>query len=662
MDFLVSTPSIPRKTLTDSPNMAVEELDMVALSFGLFVCLYGCFSYYIKEHMYIGEAPLAFLLGIALGPYGLGQLTKWDGQGEDADTADDVALGLSRIVIGVQLVLVGIQLPKAYLIHEARSLIVILLPVMICMWLITALLIQLVLPDVPYLVALILSACTTPTDPVLSNAIVKGAFADEYVPARLRNLISAESGLNDGLALPYLFLAIRLLKVPSTGQALKDWILRDVLYTVGGSIVLGCIIGLLANQALRFACRHNTIDKESFLLYGPVLGLATIGVSGALGVDDLLAAFIAGNAFTYDDWYRLETESDEVQNVLDFLLNSIFFAFAGAAVPFATFNSPDVLGTTPWRLLLLAVLVLLFRRIPPMLAFYKFIPALGDYAEASFAGYFGPIGAGAIFYASMILQEFPLDLEKDPQPEQSAELRVRQLILPVCYSLVLASLIGHTLAIPAVKGAFTWQGVGSVQLKETQGRLGDEDNEVENRYEAGEGPAPEDEAGVEETTQMQQGDERQSAGGGALQPPSTTHVTTAAGSRNRLSRQPSAGSVNSSIAFRRSDVDAAYRRGVESSWRHSSGHKLGPHVAFEHEYANIPEAAQNGSSSGAGGQQVGSSRLGLRGQRRNSAGYGQVWASNGRPTDGFGGVRRQGVDSTERALEEGRRADRADRG
>lgn len=107
--------------------MAIEELDIAALSFGVFVCLYGIFSYVIKERLYLGEAPLAFVLGVALGPYGVGQLASWDGQGEDAEQADKISLGLSRIVIGIQVALVGVQLPRYYPIHEGRSLALLLL-------------------------------------------------------------------------------------------------------------------------------------------------------------------------------------------------------------------------------------------------------------------------------------------------------------------------------------------------------------------------------------------------------------------------------------------------------------------------------------------------------------------------------------------------------
>lgn len=448
------------------------------------------------------------------------------------------------------------------------------------MWLITAGCIKLVLPGLSWLIALLIAACTTPTDPVLSNAIVKGAFADQYVPARLRNIISAESGANDGLGYLYLFLALRFLKSPTPGQAIKTLVLHDVLYTVIGAILVGIAIGLAANRALRFACKHNYIDKESFLLYGPMLGLTSIGIGGALGVDDVLTSFIAGNAFTYDDWYRQETEEDEVQNVLDFLLNSLFFSFAGAAVPFATFNTPE-LGITPSKLLVLAVLVLIFRRLPPVLLLYRYMPAIGDISEAAFTGYFGPMGAGAILYCSLVLHEL-----STTAPEGSTEWQARQAIRPIIYSLVLASLVGHTLAIPTVKVFFDRRGWHSIQLKATmeeeqdaEGEEGEEE-EQEEEYEEGTRTPPEQrhfDTNLRAAQASMEPSHRQD--GEMTQPPSSVHPTL-----RFMGRTDTSGSLR----FSRSDIDAAYRAGGSDatggdfSWRHSSGHKLGPHLAVEH--------------------------------------------------------------------------------
>ena len=397
-------------------ELELSSLNLVATVSGLFLILYGSFSYLIKERLFLGEAPLAVLVGILFGPYGVaGRL----GLAEKFDDLDQVALGLSRVVIGIQLVLVGVQLPYKYPWVEIKSLMVLLLPVMTTMWLATTLCIWLAIPDLPLLVGLVLSTGATPTDPVLSNAIVKGAFADQYVSPRIRNLISGESGANDGFGYPFLYLAVHLLKISSTTEALSTWVLETCLYTVGVSVIYGAIVGYVCRKALEFSTDRNWIDKESFLLYGAAMGLFIVGSGGALQIDDLLAAFVAGNALSWTDFYREQCEESEVDNCLDLLLNIVFFMFLGATIPFDAFHAPEI-GITVPRLVLMCVLVLVLRRLPAMLAFWRFVPTIHDVSEAAFIGYFAPIGAGAMFYMGVILDEFK------PDDEASDHLRIRQ--------------------------------------------------------------------------------------------------------------------------------------------------------------------------------------------------------------------------------------------
>jgi NhaP-type Na+/H+ or K+/H+ antiporter len=54
-----------------------------------------------------------------------------------------------------------------------------------------------------------------------------------------------------------------------------------------------------------------------------------MGSVGLLGSDDLLACFIAGNSFTWDDWFREETEDAHLSEVIDMLLNLSIFVYVG---------------------------------------------------------------------------------------------------------------------------------------------------------------------------------------------------------------------------------------------------------------------------------------------------------------------------------------------
>lgn len=62
------------------------------------------------------------------------------------------------------------------------------------------------------------------------------------------------------------------------------------------------------------------------------LQLFLLGVVSLIGSDDLLACFVAGNAFTWDDWFREETENAHLMEVVDMLLNLSVFVYIGATV------------------------------------------------------------------------------------------------------------------------------------------------------------------------------------------------------------------------------------------------------------------------------------------------------------------------------------------
>lgn len=57
-----------------------------------------------------------------------------------------------------------------------------------------------------------------------------------------------------------------------------------------------------------------------------------MGSVGLMGSDDLLACFIAGNSFTWDDWFREETEDAHLSEVIDMLLNLSMFVYIGLTI------------------------------------------------------------------------------------------------------------------------------------------------------------------------------------------------------------------------------------------------------------------------------------------------------------------------------------------
>lgn len=166
-----------------------------------------------------------------------------------------------------------------------------------------------------------------------------------------------------------------------------------------------------------------------------------------IGSDDVLACFIAGNAFTWDDWFRLETMDDSLQPTIDMLLNVSVFMWFGAVCPWHSFVSNDVIPI--YRLVPLGLLVLLFRRLPMVLLFHYKIPQIQEIKHAVFVGFFGPIGVSAVFYL-YIAREFLRGIEVDGEQRRDAA-RLSELLNVVIWFLTACSIFVHGLSIPTGK-------------------------------------------------------------------------------------------------------------------------------------------------------------------------------------------------------------------
>lgn len=169
-----------------------------------------------------------------------------------------------------------------------------------------------------------------------------------------------------------------------------------IVYEILMSILYGFLIGWLFKEALHWAEEHKYVDRESFLVFAISIALFISGTAGMLGTDDVLACFIAGNAFTWDDWFRQETKDDSFQPTIDMLLNVAIFAWFGAICPWYQFLHNDVIPI--YRLIPLAIMILLFRRLPIIFALHTKIRQIEEWRQALFVGFFGPIGVSAIFY------------------------------------------------------------------------------------------------------------------------------------------------------------------------------------------------------------------------------------------------------------------------
>ncbi|KAF2111430.1 Sodium/hydrogen exchanger family-domain-containing protein [Lophiotrema nucula] len=424
-------------------HLSITKPHLVYIILGGFTSLFMLCSSVIKERLYIGEATIATICGIIFGPHAADLINplEWG-------NTDLITLEFSRIVLVVQCFAVGVELPRAYMEKHWKSVTLLLVPVMTFGWLMTSLFVWWMFGShLNWLDSLTVAACVTATDPVLASSVVgKGKFA-KRVPKHLRDLLSAESGCNDGMAFPFVYLALYLIRYrPDANKVAFHWFCYTILYECVFGAFYGVLVGYIARRLIRAAHEKDLIDRESFLVFYFVLALFCAGSGSLLGMDDLLVGFACGVGFSNDGWFLEKTEESHVSNVIDLLINLAFFVYFGTIIPWEQFNSPEILGITPWRLVVLGILVLFFRRIPIMLALKPIIPDIKTWREALFAGHFGPIGVGGIFVA--ILARAELETEETTPlavlPEPGFEhLNIIELIWPITCFLVICSILVH---------------------------------------------------------------------------------------------------------------------------------------------------------------------------------------------------------------------------
>ncbi|KAG8625009.1 hypothetical protein KVT40_006760 [Elsinoe batatas] len=326
-------------------------------------------------------------------------------------------------------------------------------PVMAFGWLFCALLIHLLF-QTGAATALTIAACLTPTDPVLAASILSNSQFSERVPKRIKNLISAETGCNDGISFPFLYIGLYALLNTNFEDAAREYFLITILWQCAFGTTVGLIIGTFFNRVLRFSEEREYVDEAGLTVFYLLLALLSVGVGSTLGSDDFLVAFGAGYGFARDGRFQKKIKSANLPEVVDLMLNSAMFVYFGTIIPWHAFTQGEITYMlTPWKLTLFAVLTLLFRRIPIMLAVYRFTPDIRTFNEAIFCGWFGPMGLGGLFLAiearAMLETGTASPLPHPPkysEPYSPKHLAI-ELIWPIVSFVVMSSTFVHGLSV-----------------------------------------------------------------------------------------------------------------------------------------------------------------------------------------------------------------------
>lgn len=154
--------------------------------------------------------------------------------------------------------------------------------------------------------AILLGAILAPTDPVLASDVqVEHAGDDD----RLRFSLTGEAGFNDGTAFPFVLLGLGLLGQHDVGKFGWKWLAFDVLWSIGGGLFIGAILGITVARLVVFlrSIRREALGTDDFLALGLIAG--TYGIALFFHTSGFLAVLAAGLALRHNE--RIKSDASE---------------------------------------------------------------------------------------------------------------------------------------------------------------------------------------------------------------------------------------------------------------------------------------------------------------------------------------------------------------
>jgi sodium/hydrogen antiporter len=250
----------------------------------------------------------------------------------------------------------------------------------------------LVSPEGGLAMALLTAAVLTPTDAALGQSVVTSA----NVPEKLSETINVESGLNDGLVLPFVLLASTLATAGMANDATDGLALKAVLQIVLGPLA-GIFTGWVVARLMDVAQARRLIAASAEGVVFLAAAFAAYVLATVIGGNGFIAAFVAGMIFG-------NSYKHNIRFVREFMEGAGLMLTMSAFLVFGALLLPEGLMHASMKTVLIAVLFLTVVRVGAI-----WLSLLGSglkTREKLFLGWFGPRGLASILFTLVIIDEF----------------------------------------------------------------------------------------------------------------------------------------------------------------------------------------------------------------------------------------------------------------
>jgi NhaP-type Na+/H+ or K+/H+ antiporter len=371
------------------------------LLFGGLLAIVAALSGVMKGTV-LSASVLSVVLGLALALAGV----------VDVDATDEAVVELVELALILTLFSDGMfverELLRSHWGPTARAL-VIAMPITMGLLALAA---KLLFPDLSWAEAFLLAAVLSPTDPVVTSAVV----TSRLVPSKVRHTLNLESGLNDGLALPFVLFFLVLASPGGDAGAEALMLVGEAAVGAAIGIALGVGAGRLHHvlPSGGITPRFEGIYAVGFALFAFGLAEVTIG-------NGLIAAFVCGIAMGASEREVPQGFEEFAENASAILQVLTFFVFGGLI--YATGFHYDV----PPLVLFVLFALLVARPVAVMLSFLRTgIPQ----SEKLFMAWFGPKGVASMLFALFVFK---------------SSVDGKDLIFDVAAIAIITSIVAHGL-------------------------------------------------------------------------------------------------------------------------------------------------------------------------------------------------------------------------
>jgi NhaP-type Na+/H+ or K+/H+ antiporter len=364
--------------------MSMATLILLAIvAFSLLVFAYSLLSRRLGDTVVTG--PMFFVVaGLILGPVGLGML--------DFSSQSTLVLAIAAIALVLVLFTDAARINLRALTGDRNlplRLLVIGLPLTIAAG---AAIAMLIFTTLTLAEAALIGAILAPTDASLGMAVVNSP----KVPARIRQALNVESGLNDGGAIPFFALFLVLAEATTEGFPPGTWGVF-ALQQIGLGILVGAVAGIAGSLLIQRSVKLGWMKSEFTWIAFLALAVLSFFVADITGGSGFIAAFVAGLVAAAAGG-GIEESVIEFSSVTGEILSyGIFFIF-GLAVA-------GVLSQVTAPVLLYAVLSLTLVRMAPVALSLALTRLKAP--SVAFIGWFGPRGLASIVLLLIAMDEAP---------------------------------------------------------------------------------------------------------------------------------------------------------------------------------------------------------------------------------------------------------------